>query len=67
MSQPPGVKSSFIPGRDSVIKEVRIQSERYTANQLPTETDPLPFFVVGKKRIKRKASQSSNLYALSLP
>lgn len=52
-----GVKSSLLPGRDLVIKEVRINPERYTANQLPAETDLLELFVMGKKRIKRSGSK----------
>lgn len=52
-----GVKSSLSPGRDLAIKEVRINPERYTTDQLPIETDLLELFVVGKERIKRSKSK----------
>lgn len=52
-----GVKSSLSPGRDLALKEVRINPERYTTDQLPAETDLLQLFVVGKKRIKRSMSK----------
>lgn len=52
-----GVKSSLSPGRNLAIKEVRINPERYTTDQLPAETDLLELFVVGKKRIKRSMSE----------
>lgn len=51
------MKSSLSPGRDLAIKEVRINPERYTTDQLPAETDLLELFVVGKKRIKRSMSE----------